>query len=534
MLFSFNNPSADMKKIHHRMDCHAARVLVMACMALLLVACGSLPSLKDRSVSSALSVPEARSTKMGQALLKLEASHPKQSGIHSLYDPHEAFAVRALLAASAERTLDIQYYIWHDDLTGTLMFDALRNAADRGVRVRLLLDDNGTSGLDPVLAALDAHPNIEVRLFNPFVPRSPHWVSYITDFSRSNRRMHNKSLTADNMATIIGGRNIGDEYFGATHDVLFSDLDILAVGPVVRDVSEDFDKYWRSDSSYPVDRLLHKADDKSLSNLGALADKYRESPQAASYIKALKDSDLIKHLYSGDIDLDWARTKMVSDDPAKGLGQAPPDQLLSYELKRIIGEPKVSADLVSAYFVPTKVGVDDFVRMAKHGVKVRILTNSLEATDVAAVHAGYAKRRKPLLEAGIQLYELRSLPSDGPRYKASGLFGSSGSSLHAKTFSIDDSRVFIGSFNFDPRSAKLNTELGFIIDSPVLAKKISETFLEKVPMTAYEVRLSDKGKLYWLEHKDGRILRYDSEPGASLWRRAIVEILSHLPVEWML
>ncbi|NYT77722.1 phospholipase D family protein [Alcaligenaceae bacterium] len=523
-----------MKILPHWANRHIGRSLLVVCITLVVAGCSPLPALTDRTVSTALSQQDAQQTKLGRTITALEAKHPDQSGIYPLNDPHEAFAVRALLAASAERTLDIQYYIWHDDLTGTLMFDALRTAADRGIRVRLLLDDNDTSGLDPTLAALNMHHNIEVRVFNPFVPRSPRWLSYITDFSRVNRRMHNKSFTSDNMATIIGGRNVGDEYFGATHDVLFSDLDVLAVGPVVRDVSADFDKYWRSESAYPVDLLLEKPDEKALEKLQERADAYRSKPEAAAYIKALKESNLVSHLHSGDIDLDWAKTQMVSDDPAKGLKDLPPDQLMAYDMKRILGEPKSSADLVSAYFVPTKAGVEGFVQMAGRGVKVRILTNSLEATDVAAVHAGYAKRRKPLLEAGVKLYELRRLPSEeGGRHRNS-MFGSSGSSLHAKTFSVDDARVFIGSFNFDPRSAKLNTELGFVIDSPVLAKKISEIFLEKVPSTAYEVRLSENGDVYWLEQKDGQELRYDSEPGASLGRRVLVEVLSLLPVEWLL
>lgn len=519
---------------HSRLTLLTISVSMLFFASILFAGCSSLPTMENRSFTTALPAQEAQQTTMGKAIAKLGAKHPNQSGIHALADPHEAFAARALLAGSAQRTLDVQYYIWHADLTGTLLFDALRNAADRGIRVRLLLDDHNTSGLDSLLAALDTHPNIQVRLFNPFMPRSPRWLSYITDFSRSNRRMHNKSFTADNIATIIGGRNIGDEYFGATHDVLFSDLDVLAVGPVVNDVSNDFDKYWSSDSSYPVDLILSKADADGLASLQDKASVYRQSASAASYIEALKKSNLISLLLSGDITLDWAHTTMVSDDPAKGLGKAPPEQLLSYDLTRIIGKPETNLDLVSAYFVPTKVGTQGFAQLAKRGIKVRILTNSLEATDVAAVHAGYAKRRKALLKAGVELYELRKLPSNEPRHKGPGVFGSSGSSLHAKTFSIDETRVFVGSFNFDPRSAKLNTELGFVIDSPTLAKQVSGIFLDKVPTTAYEVRLSTDGDLYWLVNQDGQVVRYDNEPNASVWRRAIVEILTHLPVDWLL
>ena len=211
-----------------------------------------MPSLADRSVSAALR--DTSDTRLGRGIEPLVALHPSEAGIYGLADARDAFAVRMLLAQTAEKSLDLQYYIWRGDLTGTLLFDALRAAGDRGVRVRLLLDDNGTPGLDARLAALDAHPNIEVRLFNPFVIRSPRAIGYLTDFFRLNRRMHNKSFTADNQATVIGGRNVGDEYFDAVGEgaLDFADLDVLAVGPVVRDVSSDFDRYWASESAYPV------------------------------------------------------------------------------------------------------------------------------------------------------------------------------------------------------------------------------------------------------------------------------------------
>lgn len=471
---------------------------------------------------------------LGKAISRMAAAHPGKSGISSLANPLDAFVARALLTRAAERTLDVQYYIWHKDLTGTLLLQALREAADRGVRVRLLLDDNNTSGLDPTLAALNGHPNIEVRLFNPFATRSQRWIGYLTDFSRANRRMHNKSFTADNQITIIGGRNIGDEYFGATADILFADLDVAAVGPIVKDVSDDFDRYWASQSAYPVDLLLPKAEPTQLQALASEADTLENDPRAAIYVKALGDSSLIRQLTNGTIELQWATAHMVSDDPRKGLGQVPPTQLLTHELDQIIGKPKSDLELVSPYFVPGKAGVEGFSAMAKRGVSIKILTNSLDATDVAAVHAGYAKRRKPLLEAGIVLYEMKSLSTNSPRNRSTGPFGSSGSSLHAKTFSVDGERIFVGSFNFDPRSAKLNTELGFVIDSPVMARDIRAAFDSKIPEISYAVHLSDTGQLYWTEQRDGKQIRYDTEPHASFWRRASVNFLSIFPIDWLL
>lgn len=494
--------------------------------------CSPLPSLENRSVSTAL--VDTGTTRLGRAISPRVGAHPGKSGIYPLPDGRDAFAARALLARAAERTLDVQYYIWQQDMTGTLLFEALHAAADRGVRVRLLLDDNNTSGLDPILAALDSHPNIQVRLFNPFVIRKPRWIGYVTDFFRLNRRMHNKSFTADNQVTIIGGRNIGDEYFGATEGTLFVDLDAMAVGPVVNAVSNQFDRYWASKSSYPANRLLPPADPALLAKLESAASLVERDPAAAAYVHAIRNSSFVLDLVQGRLELLWAATRMVSDDSAKGLGRAPPEAFLFQRLKKIIGEPKSELELVSPYFVPTAVGVETFAALAKQGVKIRVLTNSLEATDVAIVHAGYAKRRKPLLEAGIKLYEMQRLSPERVASKSAGPMGSSASSLHAKTFSVDRSHVFIGSFNFDPRSANLNTELGFVIASPALAQKIADAFNGIILANAYEVRLSDAGQLYWIERREGELVRHNAEPGTSFWQRVGIWFISLLPIDWLL
>ncbi|HUH58591.1 MAG TPA: phospholipase D family protein [Candidimonas sp.] len=495
--------------------------------------CGTLPSLQSRTVSNALPVAEARDTELGRSLAPQIRANPGKAGIYTLADPHDAFASRIMLARNAQRTLDVQYYIWHGDMTGTMLLEALHQAADRGVRVRLLLDDNNTSGLDATLAALSMHPNIEVRLFNPFAVRSPRWVGYLTDFSRLNRRMHNKSFTADNQATIVGGRNIGDEYFGSTDGVLFADLDVLVVGPVVNDVSTDFDLYWASESAYPVELLLPQTSSEELQALADSSSNIEHDPQAKAYVQAIKRSALIQELRAGKLKLHWSRTRMVSDDPAKALGRIPDDKLIMHGIEEIVGDPKSEVLLVSPYFVPGEQGAKAFAAMRGRGVDIRVLTNSLDATDVSAVHAGYAKRRKPLLRAGVKLYELRRLSPDVGRHVSAGPFGSSGSSLHAKTFSVDRSHVFVGSFNFDPRSARLNTELGFIIDSPMLASEIGDAFRTSIPANSYEVRL-DGDDLIWLENHDGKTLRHKTEPGTSIWKRAWVAFLSLLPIDWLL
>jgi putative cardiolipin synthase len=499
----------------------------------LIVGCDGLPSLEGRRASHV--VADTADTRLGKSIAPMAEAHPGRSGIYPLSDAHDAFAARVLLARAAERTLDVQYYIWHHDRSGMLLFKALREAADRGVRVRLLLDDNNTSALDATLSALDAHPNIEVRLFNPFATRRVRALGYLTDFSRLNRRMHNKSFTADSQATIVGGRNVGDEYFGAsTESAMFVDLDVLAVGPVVRQVSDDFDRYWASESSYPADRVLPPVDAAQKAELEAAGARMERDPASGAYLAAVREAPFVRQLMERRLPLEWAPTRMVSDDPAKGLGRGAPDAEVSAKLKMIVGDPGSDVQLVSAYFVPTEAGVASFTQLAARGVKIRVLTNSLEATDVAAVHAGYAKRRKALLQAGVALYELRRLSGPAEVRSAGGVMGSSTSSLHAKTFSVDGSRIFVGSFNFDPRSARLNTEMGFVIDSQALAQRVDTLFDHRVPDTAYEVRLGQNGQLYWIERRGGAIERYDTEPGASLWRRAGVAILSVLPIEWLL
>lgn len=488
----------------------------------------------DKVASTGLNSEQSQATRLGQALASRLAAHPDKSGIHALADPHDAFAARVLLARAAEKTLDVQYYIWHGDMTGTLLLEELHAAADRGVRIRLLLDDNGTAGLDTELAALALHPQIEVRLFNPFSVRSPKWLGYITHFSRANRRMHNKSFTADSQASIVGGRNVGDEYFGATEGVLFADLDVLSVGPIVEHVSTDFDRYWASDSAYPVEQIVPAVSAASLTQLSQAAALIEREAAAREYVEAVAQSDFIRLLLSGELQLEWADTRMVSDDPAKGLGVTKREGKLTYQLGQILGAPQSRVVLVSPYFVPTAAGVEAFTALADQGVEVQILTNSLDATDVAAVHAGYAKRRKDLLKAGIQLFEMRRLSPHLGRNESAGPFGSSGSSLHAKTFAVDGQRMFVGSFNFDPRSANLNTELGFVIDSPALSEAVHQAFESAIPANSYEVRLDDKGRLYWVEQLGDRQVRYQQEPNTSFLQRSGVFLLSILPIEWLL
>lgn len=502
--------------------------------AALYIAAPDLPSLNGRTASHALA-PDQTSV-ISRTYGRAAAQQPALTGIHALPEGRSAFAARMILIESAQRSLDLQYYIWHDDISGHLLFEALRRADARGVRVRLLLDDNGITGLDAVLAALDALPNTEVRLYNPFVQREFKSLGYLTDFRRLNRRMHNKSLTADNAATIIGGRNIGDEYFGASDEVNFADLDVLAVGRVVRDVSSVFDRYWNSASAYPLPLLIKGEAGNARQLIMQKLASHGGEPAIRKYALALETNPFIKGMLSGQFQLDWVPVTLLADNPAKTLAQGD-SRLDTFMLPRIgtaIGKVENRLDLVSPYFVPMAKGTEAFARLAREGVKVRILTNSLAATDVTAVHAGYAKRRKALLESGARLFELKPDAAKSSSTVRKKGMGSSSASLHAKTFAVDGKRAFIGSFNFDPRSAALNTEMGFVVESTELAEAIHTAFESELQKGCYEVRLNANGDLEWLDRSTADATLYEKEPETGLFKRGMVAVLSWLPIDILL
>jgi len=497
--------------------------------AAVLAGCAPLPPLQMRSSSHALEAPPASTLRA--AIDPLAAQHPELSGIYPLKDGPGAFAARVALVNAAASSVDVQYYIWHDDATGDLMFDALRRAADRGVRVRLLLDDLTTrGGLDPLLAALAAHPKVEVRLFNPFRQRTLRALTYITEFSRLNRRMHNKSLTVDGVVTVIGGRNIADEYFQAGEGLSYVDLDVLAVGPIVGDVARSFDEFWASDSSYPASLLLKSAQPADKARLASLGERAQSAPGAERYVQAMRDSRLAHDLAGGKLPFIWASTHLVVDDPTKGLGKSAQGAELVHRLEQVLNH-RVAEEfvIVSPFFVPRPSGRDMLVGLAQRGVKIRVLTNGAESADVDAACAAYRSYRKDLLQSGVDLFELKRRSAGTQPAETR----SSAASLHAKTFAIDRAQIYVGSFNFDPRSVHLNTEIGMVIDSPELAGELSRAFQEIMPQVAYELELDPQGNIVWLERTErgGEPRRLTEEPGAGFWRRTWLGFLAILPIE---
>ncbi len=458
---------------------------------------------------------------------------PGYSGIHIIDDDREAFAVRRDVIRLAESSIDAQYYMWHADLTGRLLLAEALQAADRGVRVRLLLDDNTTAGTDLMLLAANSHPNVEVRLFNPFMLRKPRTPSYLFDFRRVNRRMHNKSLTVDGTATIVGGRNIGDEYFSAHADFRFADMDVLAIGPVVADVAKSFDSYWNSASSFPLQSVVTAIDvadkNSALFDLPHLS----TSENAETYTEAVKEKSL--SATDKPLNFEWVPVQLVVDDPSKGRGNIPRRKLLVTGLQKSLGEAETSIDVLTAYFVPGRNGVNFLSRAVKSGKTVRVLTNSLASNDVVPVHAGYARYRKRMLRRGIGLHELRPTPQETPRpskfKKKIPRFGASSSSLHAKIFVMDQQRVFVGSFNFDPRSLYLNCEMGLMIDSRKLGTRVTAQINQMIESRTYQPFLDFGGRLSW---RDSEQRLFRMEPESTAQQRIGAWLISWLPIEWLL
>ena len=484
-----------------------------------------LPDISERADS--LATPPSPETTLGALMLRDSADQGDTSGVLPLVNGRDALASRLALIDAAEASLDAQYYIWHDDTSGILLLDALSRAADRGVRVRLLLDDNGIPGLDPIVATLNAHPNFQIRLFNPSPVRNPKALGYTFDFFRMNRRMHNKALVADGAAAIIGGRNIGDEYFEVIQDAFYVDMDVLALGQVASETAASFDQYWNSQSVYEAENIVKAAAD--LPKFQARVADIKNSPEAADVLGDSKNS--ARDYLTGETSLEWTTVQLFVDDPKKGLGTATQGELMIFALAEILGTVEARLDLVSAYFVPAKEGTASLAALTEGGKSVNILTNALNTTDVLMVHAGYSKYRRELLEADVNLFEfkLRSPELETQRMPLSG------ASLHAKTFALDGKRIFVGSFNFDPRSARLNCEMGFLIDSPTMAGNISKAFDDQLRTASYRPALTPEDKMVWRETTEsGDVRIYQEEPGAHMLQQIALAILGILPIEWLL
>ncbi len=516
------------------------KVLLGVASVFSLLLLGTWPRLPDNSRrTSTKAIADGESTSLGKAFQPQLQQHPGQSGVYLLSNGLDAFVGRAALAHLAERSIDVQYYMFHQDTVGRLLIKELVAAADRGIRVRMLIDDMYGEDADDVWSALNAHSHIEVRLFNPFVRGHSKNLQFVTRLKTVNHRMHSKTFTVDNQASIVGGRNIGDEYFDADPNLAFADLDVMTIGPVVPSVSDEFDQYWSSEHAYPVSTLMPAADASALDKLSKELGVFYQQNSTSVYIDALKKSVFVKALISKTARFAFAKAVVIHDSSEKqDKGEDWKEELLISQLAPYIQQATEEFILVSPYFVPGQRGADALCKLSEQGVRVRILTNSLVSNDVSAVHAGYTRHRKQLLRSGVQLYELNEAIKKEQGKRFTWLPGLSKSSLHAKTMAFDHKAMFVGSFNFDQRSLHINNEIGILFYEPDIANRAMEHFDQYIEQVAFRVELiageDGNESLRWTGKANGEEVVFDDEPYAGFWKKLGVRLIKILPVDSML
>jgi putative cardiolipin synthase len=513
----------------------------------LLAVCSTLPPGHDypRIESSALADPEH--TRLGAMLENAARQHPGKSGFRLQSLGVDAYLTRMQMINQAERTLDLQYSIFRGDDTGRLMTNAALRAADRGVRVRILMDDGEKISGDDQISPLTAHRLVEIRFYNPFRYRGNshliRGIEYIFNHSRLDYRMHNKLMVVDNAVALLGGRNIGNQYFQIDSDEQYADNDVFAVGPIVKQLSALFDEFWNHPLSIPKEALS-----TSKSSRDALTEHREltidEPPQADSdgmdLVGRVNSGEPFAGMVSGRLPLVWAPAQIISDSPDK---KSVADGSM---VGRLMHRPVASATLaaqsevlmITPYLIPGDEGLELFRNLRRRDVRVRILTNSLISSTIVLAHSGYMSYRVPLLEDGVELFEIRAeLGSARGSGQTAAMSRHGTYSLHAKVFVFDRQRIFVGSMNFDQRSMHLNTEVGLLIDSPELAQELARRFEAMVqPANAYQLLLqpknSGKGQhLIWRTLEDGQMLDLQKEPARSVAQTLLVKILSLLPLD---
>jgi len=499
--------------------------------------CATLPPNTDRQSSYAPLDTGGTSfgRQINQHIAKM-AHNNNLSGVLLLVDGIDAFAARIALAQGAERTIDAQYYMIHADLTGALFAHNLIAAADRGVKVRVLIDDMDLENRDESLSALGQHPHIELRVFNPFSRNTLRLWQYLSRLGSVTRRMHNKSFTVDNQITVVGGRNIGNEYFDADPDLAFGDLDMLAIGPVVRDISKSFDEYWNSSLAYPVDVLRPDLiGTKSIELARNKLETYLSQDNVQQYINQLEANKLAELVQNGTQKFEWGPAEVLADNPEKLVSyNTTEEHSMAPRLTPFFRNLQKELLIFSPYFVPGVEGTKNLSELSRSGVRVRILTNSLASTDVGIVHSGYSKYRHALLRAGVELYEVNKKFDHHTRKEKKGDTRNARASLHAKSFVLDRKKVFVGSLNLDPRSIKENTEVGVMLTSEVLAEQMAEGFDTIADEAAFrlELKKDEEGLEYILWHglENGEQRTWGHDPHTSFWRRFFIGTLRFVPL----
>jgi putative cardiolipin synthase len=502
----------------------------------------SLATQADADAAPPPAMPTRLDRAVDAALASLGLRGPgawRQGGVAVLCLAEDAFAIRAASARAAGRTLDLQYYTWRGDLTGMLLAAEVLAAADRGVVVRMLLDDVFAIGHERTLAALDAHPNIQIRLFNGTRWRRFGRLGYALEIAfggwHLTRRMHNKNWIADGRLAVVGGRNIGNEYFGlgAEGAVSFRDLDLVLAGPSARGASAVFERYWASPLARPAAQVSAAGERGGLAALRPAFEAAAAAPDATGLLVALAEHPA-RRIRRGLTPVGVDAVRVVADPPEKakrGLGarkRARAAGGIAAEIADALRAAKREALLISPYFVPGRAGLDLLRGLVARGVAVSVVTNSLAATDVVAVHGGYMKYRRPLLRAGIALHELKPGPEDD---RPSLLGSRGGAALHTKALVVDGQLAFVGSFNLDPRSAVLNTEMGAFVRNPAVARDVAREQARLTdPSVSWRLMLRED-RIAWRDAARGAERVLLAEPGASWRRRAVAWLARVLPVE---
>ena len=538
-LVTFNTPSRRSVKRPRVKPRWSIPICILAVSAIFLLVggCASLPP-NHGSVSPAPAF-NAQETRLGRHFQKLLNDHPGLSGYRILYNSFNAYAARAVLIDAAERSIDMQYYIYHEDTTGLLIKNALLRAADRGVHIRLLLDDLFIPvGSDPELLAMADKPNIEIRMFNPISRQAPASLQMIANYREKSRRMHNKSFTVDNVATVVGGRNIGNRYFDADDNISFGDMDLFAIGPIVKEVGVSFEKFWNDSLAYPIASLVvNPPSPQRQKEIRAEIETLAKKEEYSEHGQAPTTSRFAKRFWDNELPFNWGKAKAIYDSPDKvknGIGWT--NDLLAAGLSSYFDNLRTELIIVTPYFIPGVDGVESLKSLVDRGVRVRVLTNSLSSNDAMIAHAWYARYRMEILKAGIELYEVDA-NFDQPRRTRNKLRlqGASYPSLHAKAIVFDRCHSFVGSFNWDPRSVFLNTELGVMVESPELANDLTAWFESLVREHAYRLELhrNDRGEeaIRWVISRNGHPEIYDYEPYGNFFRHLGVLLLSLLPIE---
>ena len=514
---------------------------ILCMLGFMLTGCSTLPPHTLAPITQNTLQIDNSHTALAQVIQPLQKQHPELTGYHVLSAPLEALASRLRLIEKAESSLDLQYYIWDNDKVGALALHALVAAADRGVKIRLLIDDNNAQKTDGIFLTLAQHPNIQVKLFNPYRFRNHRSLDLLFDLKRMNRRMHNKSFIVDRQVALIGGRNMTNEYFNVSDNYQFSDVDVMLLGTAVNDIASSFDEYWQHEYAYDVREIVKPESFRlSYASLNHQLEVHYQQINVQNFLDMTSNSQVIDALLAQQLQLNWVQAEVVKDSPDKIKSKAKKSEHLNFQLLSHLDRPEQNIDFISAYFVPEKKGATLLKNLADRGVKVRVLTNSFAANDVPVVHAFYSKYRQDLLENGVQLYEFlpyldkRALDknTDALAKKAKvSLKGLSRSSLHAKLMALDEKQVFIGSFNFDPRSAYLNTEIGVLLNSPPLAKAMHGTVDQNLSRFAYKLVLDANNKITWQHQTPQGTLIYKQEPQMKWWQKASLKVVSWLPIQ---